>query len=271
MIVRHDQVIGRVEPDPADLGAAPQHRPGMAGIGAFEPLLAGRRDGADIAGDIGGGQAEPPETSDHDMREILADAVALIESLGQRRRHLGRLGIVGEVTPDPGHQIAGRFQNGAAGVEARPRIVDHGGHMRHEPARIEVMGRRIRLEAPGIERERRDILPVPRQPGMGWRRAVDLDPRPHLELELAMRLGDGDRGHVVAEEAEPVITLGRARRDQQFALQHALARPVARQQSQDAAGKGHRPAIAVGGDVAQFVNHAMLVIREPSGPLFCRK
>ena len=43
------------------------------------------------------------------------------------------------------------------------------------------------------------------------------------------------------------------------------------QQAQDAARKGHRPAIAVGRDVAQLVDHAMLVIREPSGPLFCRK
>ena len=53
MIVADHDLVGRIEADPAVSGAAPDRNPGMRGVGAFQPFLARRRNGADIAADIG--------------------------------------------------------------------------------------------------------------------------------------------------------------------------------------------------------------------------
>ena len=57
----------------------------MHGVGAFEPLLARRRNGAQEARDIAGRNAEAAQAGDHDMREVLADAALQLEGLGGPR------------------------------------------------------------------------------------------------------------------------------------------------------------------------------------------
>ena len=46
VVVLDQDVVGRIEPDPAELGAAPHRHPGVGGVGALQARLARRRDGA---------------------------------------------------------------------------------------------------------------------------------------------------------------------------------------------------------------------------------
>lgn len=84
MVLPDQDVVGRIKPEPADLVAAPHRHPGVGGVGALQPRLARRRVGPQIAADVTGLAVEPAQAGDHHMREILADAVALIEHLRER-------------------------------------------------------------------------------------------------------------------------------------------------------------------------------------------
>ena len=122
VVVLDQEIVGRIETDPAELLAAPQRHPGMGGIGALQPRLARRRDGAQIAADIGRRQAEAAQPCDHHMGEILADAVALLEHLAERRRDHRRLRVVVEFGADAVHQIDRAGEDPAPGAKARRGI-----------------------------------------------------------------------------------------------------------------------------------------------------
>jgi len=238
----------------------------MGGVGALQPRLARRRDGAQIAADIGGGQAEAPQARDHDMREILADAVAIGEGFADRGRDLGRFGIVGEILADAGHQLARRLEDRPLRRKAPAGVAGDLRYGRRQPAGVEILGRGIRREALRPQCEFGDILPAPRQGGEGCDRPCHLDPRGHLDLELTMRLGDGQCRRVVAEEADTVPPLSAARRHREAARQHTLANAVTRQHPQDAARERDRPAIGVSRKMANVVDHAASITPIASSP-----
>src|SRR6202000_1034997 len=79
VIVLDQEIVGRIEADPAELGAAPQRDPGMRCAAAWRPRLARRRNGAEIPRDVSRRQAEAAQARDHHMGKILTDAVALLE------------------------------------------------------------------------------------------------------------------------------------------------------------------------------------------------
>src|ERR1041385_2576768 len=58
MVAAGEDAVGRIEPDPARIRAAPGQRPGMHGVGAREPRLAGLLHGADVSADVSHRQAE---------------------------------------------------------------------------------------------------------------------------------------------------------------------------------------------------------------------
>ncbi len=69
--------------NPIQPSSAPHHTDTQAWV-ASAPLqarLARRRNGAQIAADIGRGQAQPAQPCDHHMGKVLADAVTLLEAL----------------------------------------------------------------------------------------------------------------------------------------------------------------------------------------------
>ena len=74
--------VGGVELLPAHFATAPDFYPGMHGVGAFEPLLALRRDGAQETRDVAGRNADAAQAGDHHVREILADAALQPERIG---------------------------------------------------------------------------------------------------------------------------------------------------------------------------------------------
>ncbi|KAK0330019.1 hypothetical protein LTR94_034499, partial [Friedmanniomyces endolithicus] len=76
----------------------------MGRVGADQPRLAGRRDGADIAGGIGGRQAGGAQARNHDLREILAHAAAVAERLVRGGVDQRGGGVEGEIVLDAARQ-----------------------------------------------------------------------------------------------------------------------------------------------------------------------
>lgn len=60
MDVAGQNIVGRIEPNPARVLTSPGQRPGVHGISALQPLLIGRLHGPQVAADIGDRQAERP-------------------------------------------------------------------------------------------------------------------------------------------------------------------------------------------------------------------
>ena len=111
----------------------------MGGVGALQARLARRRNGAEIAADIGGRQAEPAQARDHDMGEILTDAVALVEGLAERRRDHRRLRVVEEIRCGCDASDRPRRRGcRAPGAKALARIGGDRRQHRHQRARIEI-------------------------------------------------------------------------------------------------------------------------------------
>ena len=111
VIIAGKDVVGRIEPAPADLLAAPHQHPCMHGVGAFELVFLGV-EGPEIAADIGRGQSEPAHSGNHDVGEVLADAATQRERHRRCRRCGGRADLVDEVGLDPPHEIDGGVEHG---------------------------------------------------------------------------------------------------------------------------------------------------------------
>ena len=150
------------------LGAAPHRNPGVGGVGALQARLARRRDGAQIAADIGRRQPEPAQARNHHMGKILADAVALLEHLLERRRDHGGLRVVFEIVADAVHQVDGAGKNAAARRKTRRGIGGDRRLHRHQRARKDVADRRSRAETGGLKGHVADALP-----GRAWRGAAE--------------------------------------------------------------------------------------------------
>ena len=114
-------------------GAAPHRDPGVGGVGALQARFARRRDGAQIAADIGRRQPESAQACDHHMGKVLADAVALLEHFLERRRDHGRLRIVFELGANAMHQVdragenAGSRRKACRGIGGDRRLHRHQG------------------------------------------------------------------------------------------------------------------------------------------------
>src|SRR5258708_6332084 len=99
MLLADDEVVGRVDVDPAYSGAI-DRGPGMRGVGAGEARPSRRRVCADVAADITSGEAERAQRRDFGMGEILADAALRLDDLGEQCRQLGPLRAEGELAVD---------------------------------------------------------------------------------------------------------------------------------------------------------------------------
>jgi hypothetical protein len=77
MAVGRDHVIGRVKGEPAGTG----NKGGDPGVGGFGTLVIG--SAAEISANVPGGEAKAAEGTDHDMGEVLTDAAAILEDVGE--------------------------------------------------------------------------------------------------------------------------------------------------------------------------------------------
>ena len=132
----------------------------MGRVGADQPLLPGRRQRADIARRIGGGQPGGAQAGDHDLREILAHAAAL-------RERLARAGCRPASRSDRTRTRAWMRRASAIAASSAPRSGSRSGAHQSAIAAVERDARR------GEQIRRRARRPT----GRGWRAPV-ARPRP---------------------------------------------------------------------------------------------
>ena len=131
----------------------------MGRVRTLQARFARRRDGAQIAADIGRRQSEPAQSCDHHMCKILANAMALFEHFVERRRDDGRFRVVLKIAADPVHQVDRAGNNSACRRKACRRISGDRLLHRHQWARKHVTDRRGGAESFGLECEVADVLP----------------------------------------------------------------------------------------------------------------
>ena len=123
MVILDHHGVGRVYADPAHFLTAPDRDPGVGRIGALQPFLAWRRDRAQIAADIGGGQAKTANAADHHMGEVLTDPATLGKGERWGGGDIGRLGVIDEIIVDATRELERRVENRPIGQKALSRII----------------------------------------------------------------------------------------------------------------------------------------------------
>ena len=85
-------VIGGIDVDPTK-GWAKERGPGMRGIGPGQARFAGGRIGFEIAAHVTSGNSHGTQTSDFQVRKILANTAAQFENFLERRGNGGGFGV----------------------------------------------------------------------------------------------------------------------------------------------------------------------------------
>ena len=228
----------------------------MGSVGALETRLSFRRNGADVAADIGRGQAEATQSRDHDMREILTHAAARLEGFRQRRRDQRRFLIVSEILADAAHQVDRAGKDRLAGRKALGRIIGRGIVERHELRRENEMGRRAGVERLYVGDFAPHLFPGGSEIGVRLRLAPDFDAGERGDAQFPMRFLDAHRRDEIAEEIGSRHARDRRWRDLDAAVEHALPATVARREAQGAERGGDRRIVGISGDVPDVVDHA---------------
>src|SRR5580658_2360772 len=117
----HPGIVRGVELNPAERWTI--HRdPGVRRTPADQPRILVPRAGllrvlrrsrprTDIAADVARRKSARAQTGDHQMREVLADTVALFQHLHQRRRHGGLSRCVAQLPVQRSHQVTGAAED----------------------------------------------------------------------------------------------------------------------------------------------------------------
>ena len=92
-------VVGRIEIDPA-MRRTVHRYPGVGGIAADQGVRLSVAGGPDISAHVAGGETSGTQTPDHEVREVLADAAAAREHVGDRGAVGGRARNVVEIAVD---------------------------------------------------------------------------------------------------------------------------------------------------------------------------
>ena len=190
------------------------------------------------------------------MGEILADAVAFLEHFVERRRDHGRFRIVFELGADPVHQVDRAGKDAASRRKAWRRIGGDRLLHRHQRTGKDVTDRRGRTETGGLECHVADALPCRTWRGAGRGAAGNRNPRPGIDAKVAMRGFDQDALGMGAEKVVPYGAVRRPRPDIDDVRDQLLSVAAPRLQPQRAAREADRAFVAVGGDVANVVDHA---------------
>ena len=199
--------VGRVVADPAGLAAAPGAHPGMHGVGALQALGAGRRNGAQEAADIGGGNADAAQAGDHQVREILADAALQLEDPARRGLDLGRLLVVAEVAVDALAEVPDDLLHGRGAREALAGVGGDLAVQRHARTAGDEMVRRIGRQRAHARRARAASLARSGETSSIAGRGLDAHAGAHADLQRGVGLAIGDRDDGVAEEIVAVRAL----------------------------------------------------------------
>ena len=247
----------------------------MRGIRADQPRLARRRDGADIAAGIGRGQTGGAQAGDHDLREILADALALEERLVRRGVDQGRGRVEGEIVLETAGQRDPRLQCAARGVEIDGAICGDAVIERYQGGGEQVVGRAGGGQIAAGARHRRDLTQC-RVAGIGHRhQPVDAHSRPAFNRQAAHRRVDHQPGDVGEARLRQAGAGAADRFDGERVILQHLPGPVDRLQPQIAAREFDVAAIIEPRDVPDIVehlaDHAKVSPPARSGSAPCRK
>ena len=203
VIVLDQDVIGRIEADPADLRTAPQRDPGVGRVRALQARLARRRDGAQIAADIGRRQSEAAQPA------IITCAKSW--QTPWRFSNTSSSGV--EITVAFGsylNSVRMRRIRSTAPARMPPRRRKARGGIggdrllhRHQRARKDVSDRRSGAETGGLERHVANALPRRTLHRAAGGVAGNRHPRSGIDAKVAMRGFDQDALGMSAEEVAP--------------------------------------------------------------------
>ena len=234
-----DDAVRRVEPDPDRLAAAGAARqedlePGVR-VDLDRVVAAVARGREQVAGDIARGDAAATQQDQREVDEVLADAGADVEQVGDRRADVGDPAAVGEAIRDQLAEMERRAQRRrrvrevvellerarrrlgdareqvlAGGLEVGrraellPERVGRGGGFGGDDAGTDVDHQRaVRLGNPELDDLRAEVIAVAPEP----RLRID----PHVELVAALvggRRGTDTQGVEVVADGSRVLVLG---------------------------------------------------------------
>ncbi len=247
--------IGRIIVHPAGSGEIDRN-PGMGGVGADQPWLAGRRLGKQVAAHVGGGQPLLAQAADEQVGEILAHAPAVRDDFGQRRRDPRRFAVKGkgpvEAAADQGepvHHRQARFQVLGEFVGQRAGL----GEQRHEGRGVEILLEREIIADHRLPDQPRDVGQGRRQ---AWHREERLfpgDQAPAGDHQFLVGLPQGEEMLLVAEVVESRGEVGRMRRDLELEAIAMLGGLIARLQVQGLPGGARQGGVRVAGGVGDAV------------------
>ena len=242
-------IVGRVGVDPADVRHV-ERDPGVRGVDADEAGLVGRRRRFEIAAHVARRQAERAQAGDLQVGEVLADAAALPEDLGDRRRDRGRPGRELEVLVQAVREIDQAVDDGAAGRERRGGVGGVGRAGRDQ--------RRVDDEIEDLDRQGVDAVAhrLPRRrPRRQRRRRRDVHRGPGRHGQAAVRSLHREERDRVAEDVL-VLAQHRGRRVERPGVrERRLTARAARRQAGDVVRHRHALLVVELGDVRDVVDH----------------
>ena len=110
-------VVGRVKVEPAPQVRAVNRCPGVRRVTANQARHALRWMGQHVPADIAGGQTHVAKARNHDVREVLADTLALTQRVERRCVDLGAVAFIGHGGVNKRHQFVCGLMQGLAGCE----------------------------------------------------------------------------------------------------------------------------------------------------------
>ena len=230
----------------------------MHGVGPDQARHARRRQGAQIAADIGGGQAGQTQRDHHHMGEILAHAMARGEGVGDRRVGIGNPRAIGEGMLDMQREVQRGGDDGRIGRKVRARPVADCRQHRRARSGIKIMGGRCRPHSAVHQRRLRHC--ADRRIG-GLRRdvaALHAAAEPAFDAELPNRAFDHEAGNGDRPAAGTGFDQRRGRIDIQPIVGRPLAGPGRGLQAQVEAGEAHGRGVAQQRAMADLIDHASI-------------
>ena len=129
MALAGDEPVGGVEADPAEVGHEDLD-PGVGGGGAGAVVVLVVVAVGEVSGDVAGGEVElGPDEGDHDVGEVLADALAGFEGVVDGGVDVGGAGDVVEIAEDALVELVQEHERvvAAADVEVMGELVEERG------------------------------------------------------------------------------------------------------------------------------------------------
>ena len=179
----------------------------MRRVHAHQARLPLGRVGQQVARDVARRQAMPAQAGEHQVREVLAHAAALVEHFIHRGAHRGGTGVELEVGVDALHQVGHRLEPVAAGRERLQRVHARAFGQRHERGRFGHARRDQPVELRLLAHLVTHTFPRGERCGVGHRPFAHLHAAVHAHTQHAVRAVQAEMGDAVAEAVGRFVAL----------------------------------------------------------------